>query len=197
MSRPKKIIHQEEFKVDGTFQSMYAAERWLREHGYGWGSGSGSGKPTAIMKGDYYDYNLPHKWKNFSDYQIQRVHGKMTGDFRNGPISVVIYDNHPEKVISPRTILHFVCEKYETTQEELSDPTHEHQYAKIRHVYLYLLKRFSANLSSDLKKGAHLVNRHHSVIYNSFKWAEDKRDTDPEFNKLMRQYEQELEKKLK
>jgi len=86
----KIVIEQKEFKVDGTFHSMYAAESWLREKGYTSGSGC-VGHPTAVMKGNYYDYNLPHKMKNFSKKQTASVHGIMKGDIRDGPITVELY----------------------------------------------------------------------------------------------------------
>ncbi len=87
----KKIAEQKEFKAEGTFQSMYAAQRWLKENGYDYGSNSAT-QPTAVMKGNYYDYNLPHKMKNFTAKQKNSVHGIITGDMREGPVFVTIYE---------------------------------------------------------------------------------------------------------
>lgn len=87
----KKIIESKQFQVDGDFKSTHAAESWLTKKGYHCGSMSYP-LPTAIMKGDYYDYDLPHKWKNFSKAQINSVHGKMTGNFRNGPVFIELYE---------------------------------------------------------------------------------------------------------
>ncbi len=84
------IIEQKEFKVPGTFQSMYAAQSWLHEKGYDYGSTSAT-EPTAIMKGNYYDYGLPHKMKNFTAREKAMVHGIITGDMREGPVKVCLY----------------------------------------------------------------------------------------------------------
>ena len=86
----RKIIKQETFKVEGTFQSMYAAHSWVKEQGYDYGS-SCVGHPTAVMKGDYYSYGLPHKMKNFTAKEKRAVHGIITGDMREGPVTVSIY----------------------------------------------------------------------------------------------------------
>lgn len=85
------IIDSQEFKVDGDFESMYAAQRYLIDRDYGYGS-SCCGEPTAIMKGDYYSYDLPHKMKNFTDKQRQSVHGIMFGDMRNGKVTIHLYE---------------------------------------------------------------------------------------------------------
>lgn len=97
MNKPIKfngrgVIKKETFQVSGTFESMYAAERWLTENGYDCGSGSACNMPTALMKGDYYSHDLPHKWKNFSPADKKRVHGVMTGDMRDGPVTVYIFE---------------------------------------------------------------------------------------------------------
>lgn len=86
----REVKLKKEFKSNGTFQSMYDAERWLNNKGCSTGSSSAT-KPTAIMKGDYYEYDLPYKWKNFNKTQIACVHGAMVGDFREGPVTVYIF----------------------------------------------------------------------------------------------------------
>lgn len=86
----RKVSKCKEFKVKGTFKSMYAAEQWLYINGYSSGSGCAM-QPTAIMKGNYYGSGLPEKWKNFTSKQKNSVHGVMTGDFREGPVFVRIF----------------------------------------------------------------------------------------------------------
>ena len=86
----KKIIQEKTFKVPGTFQSMYAAQRWVKENGYSYGSTSAM-QPTAVMKGDYYSYILPEKMKNFTAKEKASVHGIIFGDMREGPVTVHIY----------------------------------------------------------------------------------------------------------
>lgn len=87
----RKVIEKAEFKVEGTFESMYSAERWLTEKGYSWGS-SCAMLPTAVMKGDYYSYGLPHKWKNFTTKQKNNVHGAMAGNMREGTVFVYLFE---------------------------------------------------------------------------------------------------------
>jgi len=97
-SKPEKYLNRivaqkQVFQVDGTFQSMYAAERWLSENGYSAGS-TCAPMPTAVMKGDYYSYDLPHKWKNFTAKEKNSVHGVMVGDLRDGPVTVYIFQTN-------------------------------------------------------------------------------------------------------
>jgi len=91
MFNGRPVKQKESFQVDGTFESMYAAHGWLKENGYDWGSSCGM-MPAAIMKGDYYDRGLPHKWKNFTDQQKALVDGVMMGDFRDGPVIVYLFN---------------------------------------------------------------------------------------------------------
>jgi len=86
----RKILEQKTFKVAGTFESMYAAHAWVKQKGYSEGS-TCYPLPTAVMKGNYYDYGLPHKMKNFTKQQKQLVHGIIDGDFRDGPLTVTLY----------------------------------------------------------------------------------------------------------
>lgn len=86
----REIIEQATFQVKGTFQSMYAAHEWLLDRGYDWGSSSAM-KPTGVIKGDYVASGLPQKWKNFSKTQEKEVHGAITGDMREGPVTVYLF----------------------------------------------------------------------------------------------------------
>ncbi len=87
----RNVTEKQVFQIDGTFESMYAAERWISEKGYDAGS-TCVGKPAAIMKGNYYDYGLPHKWKNFTKQQMNSVYGVMVGYNRNGPVYVYLFE---------------------------------------------------------------------------------------------------------
>ena len=40
------------FTEPGTFQALYAAEKWLDENGYSYGPGSAM-HPTPVLKGDF------------------------------------------------------------------------------------------------------------------------------------------------
>lgn len=88
----KNILEVKSFKVPGTFESMYAAQRWLSDCGYCYGS-TDAKFPTAVMKGsDYYAYDLPHKMHNFTKKQKDSVHGIMFGNMRDGTVTVHLYE---------------------------------------------------------------------------------------------------------
>lgn len=87
----RKAIRYAKFHLDGDFQSMYAANKWLKENGYDTGSTCAS-LPTAAMKGQYNQYDLPLKWKNMTQRERNSVHAIMIGDNRNGPLEVYIFE---------------------------------------------------------------------------------------------------------
>lgn len=86
----KQIIIEKHFKVPGTFESIYAANKWLTDNGYDYGS-SDATKPTAITIGNYYSHGLPHKWHNFDKEDLKKICGCITGDMRDGPVIVRIF----------------------------------------------------------------------------------------------------------
>lgn len=71
------------FTGEATFAALYAAEAFLERAGFSAGSGS-AGQPTAFMFGDW----LVAKWKNLTTTERNNVHGTMTGDRRNGPVTL-------------------------------------------------------------------------------------------------------------
>lgn len=81
-----------EFKGGGTFEAMYAAQRYLTANGYSYGS-SCYPQPTAIMKGQYHIA----KWKNLTEKERSQVDGTMTGDMREGPVVITFFDGHKPK----------------------------------------------------------------------------------------------------
>lgn len=91
----RKIIQEKEFKEQGTFKSMYAAMRWLKENGYEYGSTCkdrtyGGNMPVAIQKGEY---DLPQKWINFDIEDKKSVDGVIvSNDFREGSVIVLIFE---------------------------------------------------------------------------------------------------------
>jgi hypothetical protein len=85
-----RVIKEEHsFKIEGTFESVYAALRWCKDNGYEDGSMC-SPMPIAIMKGEY---NLPWKWKNMSQAQRNSVDGVIiSNDFREGEVTIYIFN---------------------------------------------------------------------------------------------------------
>ncbi len=86
----KTIKDVKVFEVEGTFNSKYAAEKWLHDNGYSYGS-SERENPIAVMKGEY---ELPQKWSNISKMGKEVVDAVIVSDdFREGSVSVIIFSN--------------------------------------------------------------------------------------------------------
>lgn len=83
------------FKVDGTFQSLYSAQRWCDENDYIYGSSckdrkTGGNCPIAIKKGEYL---LPQKWIHFDKEDKALVDGVIvSNDFREGEVIIFIFN---------------------------------------------------------------------------------------------------------
>lgn len=74
------------FDRTGDFEAFRDAESWLKENGYSWGSMQGDA-PIGVMRGDY---DIA-KWRNLSTREINALDGTITGDKRNGPVTVTIF----------------------------------------------------------------------------------------------------------
>lgn len=85
-----RIIKTEKrFNVSGTFESLYAAEKFLSTNGYSYGSLCRN-EPVAIRKGEY---DLTQKWKNFTKDDEAAIDGVMVSyDFRNGEVVVYLFN---------------------------------------------------------------------------------------------------------
>ena len=79
---------KKEFAESGDFAAYYAATKWLHENGYSSGS-MRRDDPIGIMKGNY----IISKWRNLSSADKKVLHGVMTGDKRNGPVMVEIFED--------------------------------------------------------------------------------------------------------
>lgn len=84
-----KVVKQElQFDEKGTFQSLYAAQKWCHDNGYSYGS-LARNEPVAIMKGEY---ELPQKWFNISDEDRELVDGLiLSNDFREGILKILLF----------------------------------------------------------------------------------------------------------
>jgi len=71
------------FSEPGTFQALYAAQKWLEQNGYSFGS-TCRGSPIGILKGDF----IIAKWRNLTKREIEQLDGRMDGDMRNGPVTI-------------------------------------------------------------------------------------------------------------
>lgn len=76
------------FKSDGTeFSAIAKAESWLKANGYSIGSMQGN-NPIGVMRGDVYI----SKWFNMTPDEQLSLHGTLTGDYRNGDVTLTIKD---------------------------------------------------------------------------------------------------------
>ena len=73
------------FTNEGTFKAYYAATKWLKEEGYSYGS-MANVNPIGIMKGDW---DIA-KWYNLSTTDKELLDGTITGDMREGPVTITI-----------------------------------------------------------------------------------------------------------
>lgn len=85
MNQPSLIFH-----ATGTFQALWAAERFLKSAGFAFGPGS-AGNQTAVMFGDY----VVAKWHNLNRAERAGCHGLLTGNRREGPVTVTLTDRCP------------------------------------------------------------------------------------------------------
>ena len=71
------------FQRAGDFESWYECQRWLKERGYSVGS-TCFGSPVGVLRGDY----IIAKWRNLNEKERAELDGTVTGDFRNGPLTL-------------------------------------------------------------------------------------------------------------
>lgn len=74
------------FNERGDFKAMYAAEKWCEANGYSVGS-TERGSPRCLVRGDW----VVAKWRNLTAAERLECHGVMTGDMRNGPVTVEVF----------------------------------------------------------------------------------------------------------
>lgn len=76
------------FSDKGPFQAWYACQNWLSEHGYSYGATSCRAPGVGVLKGDY----CIAKMHNLTKAEVQQLDGIVTGDFRNGPVTLTLKD---------------------------------------------------------------------------------------------------------
>jgi hypothetical protein len=76
------------FSESGPFKALYAAQKWLSQNGYSYGSTS-RGSPVGVMKGDV----VIAKWRNLTKQEIDELGGRLTGDTREGPVTLILKES--------------------------------------------------------------------------------------------------------
>jgi hypothetical protein len=76
------------FKSTGEdFSGITQAESWLKDNGYSFGSMQRS-NPIGVVKGDAYI----SKWFNMTPNDKLSLDGTLTGDYRNGDVTLTLKD---------------------------------------------------------------------------------------------------------
>jgi hypothetical protein len=75
------------FTQKGDFEAWYAATSWCAYKGISVGSMCRH-DPVGLMIGDV----LIAKWRNLTAKERSQLDGTITGDFRNGPLTLQIID---------------------------------------------------------------------------------------------------------
>ncbi len=82
------------FYAMGTWAALREAEAFLKGAGFSIGSGQ-RGAPTAVMFGDY----LVSKWKNLNHDERRETHATLTGDNREGPLTLRLLPAAPDEAV--------------------------------------------------------------------------------------------------
>jgi hypothetical protein len=82
---------EKRFVEVGDFCAMYAAEAWCRDHGISVGRNQ-RGAPRGLLIGDF-DIQ---KWRNLRPEERTALHGRMTGNMRDGPVVISLDRNFLE-----------------------------------------------------------------------------------------------------
>lgn len=77
-----------EFSQKGTWAALEAARKWCRENGISVGQPSATG-PSGLLFGKV---DWIAKWRNLTNDEQDALHGTMSGDFREGPIVILLKD---------------------------------------------------------------------------------------------------------
>ncbi len=75
------------FDQKGTFSAKYAAEQWCRDNGVSYGSSCAIG-PTGLLRGKF----CIAKWHNLNAKERRELDGTMSGDLREGPVTISMRD---------------------------------------------------------------------------------------------------------
>lgn len=82
----RKVVEKRTFDKD----PFHAAVGWLFDRGYDQGAKCGNDY-IPVMKGYYDRYDLPREWELLTKQQRNHVHGVITGDMKEGPITVYLF----------------------------------------------------------------------------------------------------------
>jgi hypothetical protein len=88
------------FAETGEFAASHAAEEWCARHGISVGFMQRR-DPRGLLYGDY----AISKWRNLTAEHRRSLDGRMTGDMRNGPVTVTIRQHFTNPIRDPEAEL--------------------------------------------------------------------------------------------
>jgi hypothetical protein len=91
----KHVVLRRTFETKGDFEAFNQANAFLRAHGFSHGPGSIE-LPQGVMFGAYFIA----KWPSITAADRDALDGLMSGDGRNGPITVEIYSTAPPDALA-------------------------------------------------------------------------------------------------
>lgn len=80
------IMNEIKFTQTETFEAYREACAWLDKNGYSYGSMCNP-LPTGILKGDF----IIAKYRNLTKNEISELDGTITGNYRNGPVTIKLF----------------------------------------------------------------------------------------------------------
>lgn len=87
----REIAEEQDFNSVGEWQAFQAAEIWVEERHYNRGPLMNYGHPIGFVSVFRKDMEFVRQWGRLTKEQRASLDGLMTGDFRNGPVKVVIF----------------------------------------------------------------------------------------------------------
>ena len=82
----KPVIEKRTFHEDPFHETV----GWLHDRGYDFGD-KNDNDYIPVMKGYYDRYDIPRSWKLLSPQQKRFIHGVITGNMKEGPITVYLF----------------------------------------------------------------------------------------------------------
>ncbi len=82
----REILIEKIFDNKGTFEALHAAQSWCKENGFSFGPTCVCA-PQAVLKGDW---DIA-KWRNLTPSERNDIDGTISGDGREGPMTVTIF----------------------------------------------------------------------------------------------------------
>jgi hypothetical protein len=76
-----------EFNQSGTWAALDAARSWCHENRISVGQSCATG-PSGLLFGKFWIA----KWRNLTQDERNALHGTMSGDFREGPVVIILND---------------------------------------------------------------------------------------------------------